>query len=243
MTTQTPTITLNPKKVLIFLVSLIAVLVALSIRGQYVKYFGVSDIRGIPHEFVLDLLMGNFNMDNEVSVPTFVNIVILFVAALTLTAIGIIKMSAKDKYRFHWVGLAIVFFLLSMDEASGFHERLVKPMRNIVDTGGFFYFPWIIPGIIAVTLFAAMYFFFFLHLDKKYKVLFLFSLAIYIGGVIGGEMISGYFAFNFGQSTYKYALAASLEESIEMIGASLIVYSLLDYIKTHLPEGFVLKVS
>jgi hypothetical protein len=61
--------------------------------------------------------------------------------------------------------------------------------------------------------------------------------------VIGGEMISGYYASTIGQKNFTYAVIASLEESIEYIGCSLIIFSLLKYIEQYLPEGITFKIS
>jgi hypothetical protein len=80
-----------------------------------------------------------------------------------------------------------------------------------------------------------------LHLDRKFKFLFFISLAVYLGGVIGGEIISGYYAANLGLKNFTYAVVASLEESVEMIGASMIIYSLLVYIEKYLPDGITFK--
>lgn len=243
MTSQTATIKFNPKQILIILLVLVGVIVGLSIYGQKIRFFGVADIRGYWHEFLLDLLMSAFYLDAEGNIPTFVNALLLFIPALLLAFIGAWKNSVKDKFRFHWMGLTLIFLFLSFDEAAVLHERLIKPMRAIAGTEGFFYFAWIIPGMIAVALFGLIFLMFFLHLDKKFKILFFLSLAVYIGGVIGGEMVSGYFAANLGQKNFTYAVVASLEESVEMIGCSLIIYSLLEYIKTHLPEGFTVKMA
>ncbi|HCK65367.1 MAG TPA: hypothetical protein DHW49_03805, partial [Anaerolineae bacterium] len=60
---------------------------------------------------------------------------------------------------------------------------------------------------------------------------------------IGGEMLSGYFAANLGQRNFTYSVVASIEESIELIGCSLIIYSLLEYIKQYLPEGMIFKAT
>ncbi len=237
------TIKLNSKHILLFLLAIVAVLVGLSIYGQKIRFFGVADIRGYWHEFLIDLLISAFYLDREGNIPTFANALLLFIPALLLFFIGAWKNTIMDKFRFHWVGLALIFLLLSFDEAAVLHERLIKPMRNFVDAGGVFHFAWVIPGMIAVALFGLIFLMFFLHLDRKFKVLFFVSLAVYISGVIGGEMVSGYFAANLGQKNYTYAVVASLEESVELLGCSLIIYSLLEYIKHYLPEGLTLKVS
>ena len=243
MTNQTPIIKLNPKKTLIFLFSLVAILVAFSIWGQHMRFFGVGDIRGYWHEFFIDLMMSAFYLDSEGNVPTYINAILLFIPSVLLAAIGIWKYIEKDKFRFQWNALALVFFLLSVDEISSLHERLIKPMRAIAGADGFFYFTWIIPGIIMVALFGFAFLTFFLHLETKFKLLFFFSLAVYIGGVIGGEMVSGYYAANLGLKNYTYAVVASLEESVEMFGCSLIIFSLLEYVKQYLPEGLTFNPS
>lgn len=243
MKNQTPTIKLDPRKTLIFLFALVASLVALSIWGQHMRFIGVGDIRGPWHEAFIDIMMSAFYLDNESNVPTYINALLLFIPSLLLAAIGAWKNIVKDKYRLQWNILAFIFFLLSVDEIASFHERLIKPMRAIAGADGFFYFAWIIPGIAAVALFAFAFLTFFLHLETKYKLLFFFSLAVYLGGVIGGEMVSGYYAANLGQKNYTYAIVASLEESVEMFGCSLIIYSLLEYIKQYLPEGLTFTSS
>ena len=241
MTNQIPEIKINSKKILIVLIGFVFVLVGFSIWGQRIRFFGVADIRGYWHEFLMDILMSAFYMDAEGNIPAHLNALLLFIPAMLFGMIGAWKYSEKDKFRFHWFGLALVFLFLSFDEAAALHERLIKPMRAIAGADGFFYFTWVIPGLIAVALFGLLYLIFFLHLDKKFKILFLFSLGVYIGGVIGGEMLSGYYAAALGQKNITYATVASIEESIEMIGCSFIIYSLLEYIKHYLPDGMNFK--
>jgi hypothetical protein len=243
MTNTTPTVKINSKYILIFLMVVIGLLVALSIWGQHMRFFGVADIRGAWHEFVIDQMINNFYLDYEGNVPSYVNALLLFIPSLLLAGIGAWKSAVKDKFRFHWNGLAFIFFILSVDEIASFHEELIKPMRAVFGSDGIFYFAWIIPGMVAIALFGLTYIMYFLHLENKFKLLFFLSLAVYLGGVIGGEMVSGYFAANLGIKNYTYAVVASLEESIEMLGCSLIIYSLLEYIKHYLPEGLTFNPS
>jgi hypothetical protein len=242
MPNTTPVIKINPIRVLIVLGAAIVVLVGLSIWGQYLRFNpGAFTVRNPIDEFFIDLLMRAFYVDLEANIPTYFNTIILFIPALLLGIISAWKYSIKDKFKFSWIGLALIFLYLSMDEAAALHERLIKPVRSILNIyEGWFYFAWIIPGIIAVILFGISYFRFFLSLDNKYKILFFVSLTIYIGGIIGGEVVSGYFAQLTGLDNFNYAMFTSLEESLEYIGASMLIYSLLTYIKDNLPEGITL---
>jgi hypothetical protein len=245
MTNTAPTIKIHPKRALLILSACSVLLVVLSIWGQYLKYFsGSYDIRGPIHEFFIDLLMQAFYMDAEGNVPTYFNTIVLFIPAILFAVISAWKFSIKEKFGFHWLGLALIFLYLSMDEAAVLHERLIKPMRSIINFegyGGIFYFAWVIPGIAAVIIFLLAYLRFFLHLENKFKLLFFVSLAIYLSGVIGGELLSGHFAETIGLKNFTYAMYTSLEESLELFGASMIAYSLLAYINQYLPDGIIFK--
>ncbi len=243
MTNETPAIKINPRRIFILLLILIAFLVGMSIWGQYLRFIGGWDIHSYWQEVVMDFMNTPFYMDAESNIPTFINSLMLFIASLLLTAIGSWKMSVKDKYRFQWVILALIFLLLSIDEVATLHERLIKPMRAVFGADGIFYFAWIVPGLIAVGAFVVSFLTFFLHLDGRFKLLFSLSLLVYLGGVIGGEMVSGYFASNLGLKNFTYATVATVEESVEMIGCALLIYSLLEYLKRNLPEGLIIKSS
>lgn len=244
-TNSTVTIKLNPKIVLIILAVISVILISLSIWGQYLKFFPrLFDIHGPWDEFWIDLLMKGFYVDLEANVPSYFNTIILFIPALLLGSIAAWKFSVNDKFKIHWAGLSLIFLYLSMDEAAALHERLIKPMRSIVNFegyGGLFYFAWVIPGIAVVILFLLAYLRFFLHLENKYKLLFFISIGIYVSGIIGGEMLSGHFAETIGLKNFEYAMLTSLEESLEWIGCSLIIYSLLLYIQQYLPDGITFK--
>ena len=245
MSDSTTTIKLDPKRVLIALTVIIILLIGLSIWGQYLRFFpGTYDIHGKWGEFWIDLLMQGFYVDLEANVPTYFNAIILFIPALLLGIISAWKYSVKDKFKIHWAGLALAFLYLSMDEAAVLHERLIKPMRSIVNFegyGGLFYFAWVIPGIAVVVLFLLTYLRFFLHLENKFKILFFISLGLYIGGVLGGEMLNGRFADTVGLKNFTYAAYTSVEEALEYFGASMVIYSLLVYIKQYLPDGITFK--
>ncbi|MEN9562834.1 MAG: hypothetical protein RIR73_1078, partial [Chloroflexota bacterium] len=73
MTNTSPTVKINSKYVLGFLFAVVILLVTLSIWGQHMRFFGVTDIRGAWHEFIIDQMMVNFYLDFEGNVPTYIN--------------------------------------------------------------------------------------------------------------------------------------------------------------------------
>jgi hypothetical protein len=229
-------------KTLVILLSIIAALFVLSVWGQHIKRFGFGEVYGGWHEILVDFMISEFYMDDESNVPTYFNTALLIALPPLFFVIFAWKQALVDKFRYHWFGLVAIFLFLSMDEAASLHERLIKIVGGAVSAKGIFHFPWLIPGLIAVAVFFVLYLVFFLHLDTKFKILFLLSFIVYLMGVIGGEMVSGYF-LSIDKRGFPYAVATSVEETLEMTGVAMMIYSLLEYIKTNIPDGFTVKIE
>ncbi len=233
MPNSQPTIRLQPRRILFVLLGMIVLLVILSIWGQYLKYFqSFADIRPWM-EFWLDLLIHKFDLNAETNIPTWYNTVLLLASSLFFFIIAAAKTAAADKFRYHWYGLAFLWLYFSIDELAVLHETLIKPVRNMTHLSSWFYFAWVVPGLIILAVLAVMYLGFFLHLSPRYKILFLASMLLYFGGAVGGEMLSGHFAQTIGLRNFTFAAYASLEESLELIGASLLIFTLLRYIEEY----------
>lgn len=57
------------------------------------------------------------------------------------------------------------------------------------------------------------------------------AAVIYVGGALGFEMIGGYVRSNISDGL-KYSLFVMLEESFEMLGASVAIYALLHNLRS-----------
>ncbi len=239
MTDTIPTIKLNPYRLLTSLLATTFLLVVLSIWGQYLRFFQEAvDIRPWM-EFWLDILNHKFYLDAETNIPTWFNSMLLLVSSGLFIVIALHKRTTRDKYRFHWFGLGFLWLIFSIDELAVLHEMLIKPMRDAVTLNNWFFFAWVIPGLVFLGVLAIAYLGFFLRLSNRFKLLFLLSMAVYFGGAVGGEMLSGHFAQTIGQKNFTYAVIASLEESIELTGASLLIFTLLKYIETYMHESHI----
>jgi hypothetical protein len=110
MPNPTPAIKINPTRVFIFLLICTAIIVGLGIWGQYIRFYpGSLDMHGPWDEFWVDMLMHSFNMDAEANVPTYFNTILLFLPSLIMAAIASWKYIEKDRFRFHWAGLSLLF--------------------------------------------------------------------------------------------------------------------------------------
>jgi hypothetical protein len=231
------TVHIKTRKIIITLVVLSLVLIALSLIGQWFRLFPDSySISGPTQEFFLDLFIEKFSVNTENNIPTYFNTVILFIAALLTFLIASFKQVQKDKYRYEWLLLGLVFLYISIDEAAVIHEEFTRLFKDMPDLNGWLHYKWVIPGSIAVALLALGFLRFFLHLEHRYRLLFFLSSAVFLSGALGSELISGRYASQFGTKSFPYALLTTMEESLEWFGVTLLIFTLLKYLESYLPE-------
>lgn len=121
---------------------------------------------------------------------------------------------------------------MSTDEISSIHEILNNPVRNSLHLSGVFYWAWIIPGLIFVFSLLLLFRKFLTFIGHRFRKLFILSGAIYLSGAVGLEMIGGWiYSHDLGDS-YLYVIEVVIEESLEMIGLLVFIYSLSDYLKS-----------
>jgi hypothetical protein len=70
------------------------------------------------------------------------------------------------------------------------------------------------------------------RLPARTRRLLLTAGAVYVGGALGVESISGWQAAAHGEHNLGYHLIVTLEELCEMMGVVLFIYALLDYLGT-----------
>jgi len=176
-----------------------------------------------------------FNFDVESNIPTYFITLVLLLCSILLYFIYTSKKVVDPPQKKYWLFLSIIFLCLSIDEFSSIHELLTVPFRNIFGiTQGWFFFAWLIPGIFISLLFVVYFFKFYWGLPPRYKILFGLSALLFLFGAIGMELIGGLFYTSAETPTLTYSLLATIEESFEMIGQIVFVYSLVDYIKSEI---------
>lgn len=179
-----------------------------------------------------------FFFDMENNLPSYFSTTILLVASFILAIISFLKRKQNDSFQLYWVGLALIFLLLSIDESLSLHNRvenLLDPLKPITAAYPFLLFSWVILGILFVGCFMAFYLRFFLALPKVMKIRFFGSGAIYVLGAIGFEMIGAYFfaKSEFNTRSLTYMLMVTIEESLEIAGVILFIDTLLKYLKLY----------
>ncbi|MEL6438888.1 MAG: hypothetical protein AAFQ80_06495 [Cyanobacteria bacterium J06621_8] len=211
-------IKLCPNKVFIVNIFLILFLLCLNIL---VIVLG-SNLESAPGVFL-------FNFNSEKNIPTLYSSAALIISSILLLFIACSQYQKKASY-IPWFVLSGTFLFLSIDELFAVHEKLIKPMKEIFQASGFFYYAWVIPYGIALVIFTILYSKFLFRLPKNIMLLFLVSGATFVLGAIGFELLGGRQAQVFGEDTILYSVYYTCEEFLEMLGIATFIYALLTYV-------------
>ncbi len=154
------------------------------------------------------------SFSSEWNLPTWTNFLLFIQASLMCFASRRFKPANP-----FWGILAVVFLVLSVDELFSFHERLVVPVRNLLEVSGFFHFAWIIPGALFVLILSALGANWLRSLPNRTRWGFMVAAVMYLSGVLLLEAVGGwYYGGVPGRDDTVYWLIATAEESLEMLG-------------------------
>lgn len=166
-----------------------------------------------------------FDVDEEDSFPTWYS-----ASALLLTS-GVLWVQARQSkvsrspLRWHWLGLAIGFLLLSVDEIAGVHETFNSISKKSWSIS------WAVPGAAVAALVGLIYLKFLFKLDRRTAVQFVIGGAVFVGGAVGVELFTERYLENQQLNTLAYNLWNALEEGMEMSGVLIFLQALLRYMK------------
>ena len=214
---------INPKTIFITLLILIICLLIANLIGIVATYFFEYDDAGG--------WVALFDFDTEKNIPTFYSSLALMLCSVLLLII-FIKQRKPGYPHLHWLGLAVIFLFLSIDEAISIHERSIEPLREILGTSGLLYYAWVIPYSLGLIVLLALYFGFLLNLPKKIRDLFILSGVVFVSGALGIEMIGGLYTELHGTNNLTYSLITTCEEFLEMLGIVIFIYALLICVTT-----------
>jgi len=173
------------------------------------------------------LLLKLFDLDEEQNIPTFFSYFLLNFCCFLLLIIHLQQKILNSRWSMYWLFLAIIFFILSFDEAASVHERFSLPVRNYLGTTGWLRYGWIIPAGFFVVIVGLMYIRFIIHLPRRITILSFVSGILYVGGALFMEMPEGAYAQVYGENNFIFHILTIFEETLEMVGLSLYIYTLI----------------
>jgi hypothetical protein len=216
---------LNPRRIAAGMLIVIALLAAMHV-AQLCVYYYVGD----PDVFdFLELI----DFDYEANLPSLYSSLAILFCAVLLWLIAVDKKASGEAYRYHWLGLAVIFTFLGVDEAISLHEEIGDLVEAVAwfEAAGYLFFAWVVPYGMLLVVFAVIYFKFVLSLPRKTMLMFVVAGCLFIFGAVGIEIISAREADLHGSETVYYSVLYTLEELCEMIAIVLFSNGLLRYME------------
>jgi hypothetical protein len=208
---------------------------AFFIIANLVAVFWTLAMGTTPHEVKLAYL---FYLDGERNFPTAFSSMILFIAAVQLMVITLLEWQRGGHSQPYWMLLAAGFAFMGVDEAWSFHERLNEVVRARLggEHLGAFYYGWVVPGLVLVGALGLLFLRFLWRLPVATRVWFIIAGVIYVGGVLGIELIEGLYDETHGDRNLVSELIATVQETLEMGGVIVFIHALLAYLGSQFGE-------
>ncbi|HYP15353.1 MAG TPA: hypothetical protein VEQ63_15605 [Bryobacteraceae bacterium] len=182
-------------------------------------------------------LLEAFHLDLETTLPTWFTSMLLLLGAVLLAAVA--SSEHTGPFGAHWKFLAICFLFLSIDEKISFHEYVSIRLHEVLKTGGVFWFAWVVAAIPVVICMTIAYSKLVFSLPRRVRNLSILAGACYVTGALGMEMAAGLWVDGRGMEGLVYAALICIEEVLEITGALLWVFALLQY----LGPGFTVRLE
>jgi hypothetical protein len=180
--------------------------------------------------FAADNLYVVFDLWAESSIPSWYSVALLLACAALLGVIAVAKRRAADRFARHWLGLALIFLALSIDDAADLHGHTSYKLQEMFETGGFLAYAWVIPAGIACAVVGLAYLRFLVELPPAIRWRFVIGGVLFLTGALVMEMIEGRYDTQHGVENMPYRIMVAIEESLEMAGIVIFISALMTYL-------------
>lgn len=171
------------------------------------------------HDDLVEALLPKLSVSYESNLPTWFSSSLLLGCAIAAASIAY----ARPPRHRHWWVIAAIATWMSLDEAAELHEHL----GGHLELSGALYFDWVVPAAAIVIVLVLAFVPFIRALDPATRTRLIIAGAVYIGGALLMELPLGWWTEQHGNDGLGYALIDVVEETMEMIGASLALVALV----------------
>lgn len=176
-------------------------------------------------------LVDRFHLDQEGTIAVWFSSLVLLLCSAATAVIALQFRRRRERGAWRWWAIACLFLMMSADETASFHELGGALFKESHELSGYFSYGWVLLAIPVVAggfvvLGPAL-----LSLPGWIARRLLGAAGLYFGGAVGMEMVGGKLVEEAGLLSGGYFLAATAEESLEMAGLVLGLYTLLNGLK------------
>ena len=172
----------------------------------------------------------HFSFDAEHSLPVWYESLVMAIASVLLVVSALLSRHRDRENTKHWIVLAVIFILFSVDEAIAVHEVTITPLREAFGFSGFLYFSWVVIAAPILVLVGGFFVPFLLRLPSRFGMRFALAGIIFVSGAFGLELVGGHFVSAEGFASLSYRVTAVTEECLEIIGLTFFVSELMKLI-------------
>jgi hypothetical protein len=165
-----------------------------------------------------------FDATQEATVPTFFSSLLLLACAGSAAFVAARETGPRAR---RWWMLAAVFVALSLDETIAFHEATIVPLRHSLEAGSIFYFTWVVPGIAFILAAGFAFRSLIADLSQPQRKAAVSGAVLFFTGALGFELAEGWVVDGYGAKTLALIPLGTVEEALEMVGATLFLYALM----------------
>lgn len=169
-----------------------------------------------------------FDLDREASIPAGYSALLLLAAAVLLALIASIERARRQWLWPYWAVLAVGFAYLAVDELVAIHEKLNRPLQDLLgasrDTT-----TWVVAGALGALAAGAVFVPFLRALPAGLALRFVVAGAVYVGCAVGLETV--WAASGRAEDAWLRLGRHVLEEGGEMAGVALFIRALLGHLR------------
>lgn len=183
------------------------------------------------------------DVTGERNLPAWWNSGLFLVAGALSLGVGLLRRRDGHRELLLWTGLAALLAAMSLDELTSIHERLPGVYRRLFGENPLENYAWLMLGIpiaVAVLVFVAWAI---RSLPRDTRRLFGAGFLVFFAGAIGMEVLTGALLPTVGIGSLPYVVLYHVEETLEFLGASLMVVAPLaaGVLRSHPDGGLVLS--
>ena len=204
------TVEFNLNKATRVILAIVAILIPLNLTIGLLKF--------MDHESAVSSTLGFFDLNTELGFSAWIGSLLLAAAAVA-ASMAAMSADAPILRRGYWVLTAGMAYL-SLDEATGLHERTTEPVGEVIGAGGLFTFTWVVPATIAILVVGAGFIPFLRALPATIRRAHLIAGVLFVGSAVGLEMLAGAMFDRYGAGPLT-ELPAIVEETGEMLASTL----------------------
>jgi hypothetical protein len=175
-----------------------------------------------------------FDVNSERNLPTAWSALLLLASAVAAALLAVRGGAG-------WVLVAVTCAFLALDESFELHERLGGLGSSVADDR--LHFAWVVPGAALACVVGLLLLRRLRAQPVQVRRRLVVAGAVYLTGALVLETLSGQVLRAYGAGGKAYTLVTSVEEGLEMAGASLLLAALLVQLRHAKPGRYSLRTG